>query len=49
MSASSWRPELDLPGMKRIVVLDDVLVLCGAGVGGRFHVPSARVCPHRQQ
>ena len=29
-----WQPELEMFGIQRIEFLDDVLVLCGAGVGG---------------
>jgi len=34
----AWQPELDMYGIQRIELLDDVLVLCGAGVGGGSHV-----------
>src|SRR5262252_2042263 len=33
-----WQPEAELYGIQRIEYLDDVLVLCGAGVGGGSHV-----------
>jgi choline dehydrogenase-like flavoprotein len=33
-----WFPGADLYGIQRIEYLDDVLVLCGAGVGGGSHV-----------
>ena len=33
-----WQPELEMFGMQRLEFLDDVLVLCGAGVGGGSHV-----------
>jgi cholesterol oxidase len=33
-----WQPELEMFGMQRMELLDDVLVLCGAGVGGGSHV-----------
>jgi cholesterol oxidase len=33
-----WQPEAELYGMQRIEYLDDVLILCGAGVGGGSHV-----------
>ncbi|MGB9345181.1 MAG: GMC family oxidoreductase [Ilumatobacteraceae bacterium] len=33
-----WQPEAEMFGMQRIEYLDDVLVLCGAGVGGGSHV-----------
>jgi cholesterol oxidase len=33
-----WQPELEMFGVQRIEFLDDVLVLCGAGVGGGSHV-----------
>ncbi len=33
-----WQPELEMYGIQRIEFLDDVLVLCGAGVGGGSHV-----------
>jgi cholesterol oxidase len=34
----SWQPELEMYGIQRVEFLDDVLVLCGAGVGGGSHV-----------
>src|ERR1700739_3499160 len=33
-----WFPGAELYGIQRIEYLDDVLVLCGAGVGGGSHV-----------
>jgi cholesterol oxidase len=33
-----WLPAAELYGIQRIEYLDDVLVLCGAGVGGGSHV-----------
>ena len=33
----AWLPEAEMYGIQRIEVLDDVLVLCGAGVGGGSH------------
>ena len=33
-----WFPAAELYGIQRIEYLDDVLVLCGAGVGGGSHV-----------
>ena len=33
-----WQPEAEMYGIQRIEYLDDVLVLCGAGVGGGSHV-----------
>lgn len=33
-----WQPEAEMFGIQRIEFLDDVLVLCGAGVGGGSHV-----------
>ena len=33
-----WLPEAEMYGIQRIEFLDDVLVLCGAGVGGGSHV-----------
>jgi cholesterol oxidase len=33
-----WLPEAELYGIQRVEFLDDVLVLCGAGVGGGSHV-----------
>jgi cholesterol oxidase len=33
-----WQPEAEMYGIQRIEVLDDVLVLSGAGVGGGSHV-----------
>src|SRR5580698_5138197 len=33
-----WFPEAELYGIQRIEYLDDVLILCGAGVGGGSHV-----------
>ncbi|WP_105567485.1 GMC oxidoreductase [Microbacterium halophytorum] len=33
-----WQPELETYGIQRVEVLDDVLVLSGAGVGGGSHV-----------
>jgi len=33
-----WQPELEMYGIQRVEFLDDVLVLCGAGVGGGSHV-----------
>ena len=33
-----WFPALELYGIQRIEYLDDVLILCGAGVGGGSHV-----------
>jgi len=33
-----WQPEAEMFGMQRMEVLDDVLILCGAGVGGGSHV-----------
>jgi cholesterol oxidase len=33
-----WRPELEMFGIQRMEYLDDVFVLCGAGVGGGSHV-----------
>ncbi|CAH2405782.1 GMC oxidoreductase [Mesorhizobium escarrei] len=34
----AWFPAAELYGIQRIEYLDDVLVLCGAGVGGGSHV-----------
>ena len=34
----AWQPEAEMYGIQRIEFLDDVLVLCGAGVGGGSHV-----------
>ena len=36
-----WFPALELYGLQRIEYLDDVLILCGAGVGGGSHVYGA--------
>jgi cholesterol oxidase len=33
-----WQPELEMYGIQRLEYLDDVFVLCGAGVGGGSHV-----------
>ena len=33
-----WQPDLEMYGIQRIEYLDDVLILCGAGVGGGSHV-----------
>jgi cholesterol oxidase len=33
----AWQPEAEMYGIQRIEFLDDVLVLCGAGVGGGSH------------
>jgi cholesterol oxidase len=33
-----WFPAAEMYGIKRLEPLDDVLVLCGAGVGGGSHV-----------
>ena len=33
-----WLPAAELYGIQRIEYLDDVLILCGAGVGGGSHV-----------
>jgi cholesterol oxidase len=33
-----WQPEAGMYGIQRIEFLDDVFVLCGAGVGGGSHV-----------
>lgn len=33
-----WQPEIEMFGVQRIEVLDDVLILSGAGVGGGSHV-----------
>jgi cholesterol oxidase len=33
-----WLPAAEMYGMQRLEYLDDVLVLCGAGVGGGSHV-----------
>jgi cholesterol oxidase len=33
-----WLPAAELYGMQRLEYLDDVLVLCGAGVGGGSHI-----------
>src|SRR5271156_4491191 len=33
----AWQPEVEMYGIQRIEFLDDVLVLCGAGVGGGSH------------
>lgn len=33
----AWQPEAEMYGILRIEFLDDVLVLCGAGVGGGSH------------
>jgi cholesterol oxidase len=33
-----WLPEAEMYGIQRIEYLDDVLILCGAGVGGGSHV-----------
>jgi cholesterol oxidase len=33
-----WQPEAELFGIQRMELLDDVLILCGAGVGGGSHV-----------
>ncbi len=34
----AWQPEAEMYGIQRMEFLDDVLVLCGAGVGGGSHV-----------
>ena len=34
----AWQPEAEMFGIQRMEFLDDVLVLCGAGVGGGSHV-----------
>jgi cholesterol oxidase len=34
----AWQPELEMFGIQRMELLDDVMVLCGAGVGGGSHV-----------
>ena len=34
----AWQPEVEMYGIQRMEFLDDVLVLCGAGVGGGSHV-----------
>jgi len=34
----AWAPEAEMYGIQRMEFLDDVLVLCGAGVGGGSHV-----------
>lgn len=33
-----WQPELQMFGIQRMEYLDDVFILCGAGVGGGSHV-----------
>lgn len=33
-----WQPELEMYGIQRLEYLDDVFILCGAGVGGGSHV-----------
>ena len=33
----AWQPDAEMYGIQRIEFLDDVLVLCGAGVGGGSH------------
>jgi choline dehydrogenase-like flavoprotein len=33
-----WQPELEMFGIQRMEYLEDVFVLCGAGVGGGSHV-----------
>ena len=33
----AWQPEAEMYGIQRTEFLDDVLVLCGAGVGGGSH------------
>jgi len=33
-----WQPEVEMYGIQRLEYLDDVFVLCGAGVGGGSHV-----------
>src|ERR1700752_2971802 len=33
-----WFPAAEMYGIQRIEYLDDVLILCGAGVGGGSHV-----------
>jgi cholesterol oxidase len=33
-----WFPAAEIYGVQRIEYLDDVLILCGAGVGGGSHV-----------
>nr|MDT0522689.1 FAD-binding protein [Streptomyces sp. DSM 41633] len=33
-----WQPEFEMFGVQRIELLDDVLILSGAGVGGGSHV-----------
>ena len=33
-----WQPEIEMFGIQRLEYLDDVFVLCGAGVGGGSHV-----------
>ena len=51
-----WFPGAELYGIQRIEYLDDVLVLCGAGVGGGSHVygntlyvpPGAAACKANQ-
>src|SRR5260370_273508 len=30
-----WQPEAEMYGVQRMELLDDVLILCGAGIGGR--------------
>lgn len=37
VSKFAWLPEAEMYGIQRIEFLDDVLVLCGAGVGGGSH------------
>ncbi|MCB0225272.1 MAG: GMC family oxidoreductase [Anaerolineae bacterium] len=34
----AWQPEAQMFGIQRMELLDDVLILCGAGVGGGSHV-----------
>jgi cholesterol oxidase len=33
-----WQPEMEMYGIQRLEYLDDVVVLCGAGVGGGSHL-----------
>ena len=41
-----WLPAAEMYGMQRLEYLDDVLVLCGAGVGGGSHIyGNTLVCP----
>jgi hypothetical protein len=39
----AWLPEPEMYGIQRMEFLDDVLVLCGAGVGGGSHHYTAQI------